>query len=548
MLGTTGVSLLVGGLFEAIAGEDVLAESDTELALGLSLTIVGVTAWVIFWLAAQRSVARHPVESRSVLRRFYLTLVRGVAVVFVLVSAIPIGAWALGAEDFQGGAWGNAIAWGALWLFHSRIAAEPAPTDETRLIDRYYQYFAALAGLVALAIGGGVAIAEPLQSAYDALFLDELVDGGADWSENGRAATAAAVAGAAVWFWHWRRLVTDDAGTTLSLVYLFLFGVLGGLATVLITSTGVLFFVLQWAIGTPEEETAAAHFSDLPGFIAALLVGAAVWGYHRAVLAEGARRLLEGWSEPERAYRYLVAAGGLATLAGALVALFALGIDGLTVEDELVRADDWWRDQLVWGLTLLIVGASVWARYWFVAQRQLAIGGIEEQSATSRRIFLFAVFGIAGLTTLINLTITLFRVTEDLLEGELALATVRDVRWSVALILTAGALAIYHWLVLREDQQALDLAAPAEAPVGPRDIVLLTGGEDDALARELEQRFGSRVRVWRRLDHAGRDVAISADQIEAMAAELGAHADERVAVVIGDAGRFEVVPYTLDDS
>ncbi len=41
MLAATGLSLLLGGLFDAAGGESVIAESKTALALGLSLTLVG---------------------------------------------------------------------------------------------------------------------------------------------------------------------------------------------------------------------------------------------------------------------------------------------------------------------------------------------------------------------------------------------------------------------------------------------------------------------------------------------------------------------------
>ena len=41
MLAATGLSLLLGGLFDAAGGESVIAETKIALALGLSLTLVG---------------------------------------------------------------------------------------------------------------------------------------------------------------------------------------------------------------------------------------------------------------------------------------------------------------------------------------------------------------------------------------------------------------------------------------------------------------------------------------------------------------------------
>src|SRR5690606_1385495 len=126
----------------------------------------------------------------------------------------------------------------------------------------------------------------------------------------------------------------------------------------------------------------------------------------------------------------------------------ALAIDAMTPDEgRIFRETDWWRSPLALGLTLLIVGAPLWARYWFAAQRTTEHGGAEERESLSRRVFLFGIFGVAVLVLLVNLTIVLYQVFEGLLENSLSSGVIQDTRWSIAMVLTAGAVSIYYWLV-----------------------------------------------------------------------------------------------------
>ena len=538
-----GVSLLMGGALDAIRGETVIADSDTELAVGLAFVVVGAPAWLIFAWLAQRSVGEHPVERRSQARRLYLGLVRGVALVIVMVNAVAIGRMVLAVEDFEGGPWGWALTWGGVWLLHARVAAgELPPTASTRLFERLYLYFAALAGLYVLAGGLTAALSSTLLAAYDGAFRPALVVEA--WSEGLRTAVAVTATGTAVWLWHWLREARHDAASTLWRVHIFLFGILGGMAMAIGGAAVLLHAVLQWFVGEPDAGSAAAHFARLPAAASVLAVGTASWLYHRLVLSDATAAEAAERSEPERMHDYVAATAGLLTLAAGTATLLAVTVDALTPADgQLLREPGWWRNPLVLGATLLIVGAPLWGRYWFQIQRTLAAAGGRERPALSRRIFLFAVLGVAVLTVLINLTILLFQIFEAVLEGDVTQAVIDDTRWSIALLLTAAAISVYYWLVLREDQRALAEGAPVRA--APRkEVVLLVGGPADSLVRELEQSDGVHVRVWRRLDQAGELAQLTGDELAALRAQIEAAGSERVVVIVVGGG-FELVPYAV---
>lgn len=541
--GGTGVSLLLGGLFDAVLGDTVIAQSDDELAIGLSLSIVGGVAWLLLWRYAVGSVREHEAaERRSLARHAYFALAQGIALVIVITSVATIGNWLVGVEDFEGNAAGFALAWLGVWAFHRQQLDRTPPLGQGAVgLARFYTYFAVATGLGLLAWGAWSVANEALRGAYDALFQgDVTLDRGDALSRAARSSAVLAIVGGVVWWWHWLRDAHTDARSTLWRVYVFLGGLLGGIATAIVAASTLLHRVLQWLVGVPAEASAAAHFEDAPGAFAALVVGVLVWGYHRAVLAERAATSEQPSSETERVYRYLAAAAGLVTLVAGLATLLATSID-LLVPDEaaLFRSEGWWRNSLVTAATLLVVGVPLWWRYWSDVQRHAEAGGAPERLALSRRTFVYGVFGVSAAMTLVTLSIVLYQVFDALLSGTFGGDVLEDARWPLALLLSAVGVSAYYLGVLRDDQQVAG-SAPVTREVARRDLLLVVAGDASELARRLEGRAPVRVRTWRRTDAAGG--ALDDAAFEALLAQLDAVEGERVLVVLGPSGA-EVVPY-----
>ena len=117
-----------------------------------------------------------------------------------------------------------------------------------------------------------------------------------------------------------------------------------------------------------------------------------------------------------------------------------------------------------------------------------------------------------------------------------------DVRWSIALLLTATAVGVYYALVLREDQRVLAAAEAEAPPQRPKRVVLLAPA-GEGLRRELE-RLGSRVRHWERGD-AGAAVELSGEQALALHERIAAVDSDEVVVIVDAEGSAEVVPYAV---
>lgn len=544
----SGVAMLIGGALDSAFGTLVVADRNRGLAIALSFTVVGGPAWLLLAFAAQRSLAAHAVELRSRARRLYFAIARGIALSIVVANAISVGRFLVGVRDFDGAAWGWLIAWGGAWLVHQRLAGMESPqTAMTRLMDRIYGYFGSAFGFFVIAVGAVMLLEAPGRSAYDSAFRSSLVT--RPWTEDIRAAAVVLAVGAAVWWWHWlRALVVRDRLTTLWQTYVFLIGVVTGLGMVVVPAARLLHAALQWMWGDPSSATAAEHFALVPGSVATLIVGATIWGYHRAVIAEAASAAPAPAPPrgPERVYRYLVAAVGLLTASLGLVILLTAEVDALAEPAvDLVYGAGWWRNRIIAAVTLLAVGIPLWGRYWLVSQRAVAhpTPGDDERASQSRRVFTFATIGIALVALLISLTIVLFRVFEAVLDASLSRMLLRDAREAIATVLTAGAVAVYYWLVLREDQAARESLAPAVGPARRRDVMLLAPAGGDALARVLGEIDGVRVRAWRRLDAGAAAPALSAEQIAALRDAIAASDADRLAVIVGGDG-YELVPYS----
>jgi hypothetical protein len=250
-----------------------------------------------------------------------------------------------------------------------------------------------------------------------------------------------------------------------------------------------------------------------------------------------------------RVYAYLVSAVGLVTLGVGLTVLFATAI-GLAADPGITKISgpEWWEDPLALAITLLAVGGAVWGLYWRDVQRSASRGGAEERLALSRRTFIYLVFGGSVLLALVNLSILLFRLFDAMLGGGVPADMLWQVRWSIAMLLTAGAAASYYWLVLQEDRRAakeLERSAPSLPPAAVAHRVQLTalipeGGMP--LVEELERRLGQTIRVWRRTGAQEPAPPVPEGRIAELKRQIDA-CDSDSALLLVDAAGIQFVAY-----
>ena len=548
MVTASGVILLLDFILDGLFGPRVLSGGETKLALGLALALVGAPIWFFHWRLADRAIQQFPTEAQAFGRQVYLYLVIAVSAALAAYELVELLRWMLGAEKFDGLQLAFPLVWGGIWAFHWRLESRRGQPGETaRPVRGLYVYVTSLYSLSMLVGGVGVILWGLLREAYEALFVTEILLSTSVnlWTDTLRTGVAVALVGGAFWWWHWHRVAHEDTASVLRQVYLYLFAILGGAAAVVISLSAILFGVLQWLIGVPDAAGAAAHFRFFPGALATVVSGVGVWGYHWAVMQRESRLAIEGFVAAQRVYRYLVAALGLVTLAVGLVILFSVLVDLLVPEaGRKLAGDTGARIVLTLAITLTVVGGPLWGFYWFGAQRQAEAGRPEERGMLSRRVFIYGIFGVAVLFSLGNLVFLLFKFLNGLLEGELSVRLLQDTRVSIGMLLMAGVISAYYWLVLQEDRRSMPAPedAPTTAPAVRKSIISLASEAAQPQVRQLESRLGVSLRRWQRLDSDAGVPSLSEDELSVIEERIAQAPGDRV-LLTWEASGIRVVPY-----
>ena len=535
MVATTGLSMLGGEAIDAIRGASDRSGDDSRLALALALSVVGVPTWGALWYVVGRVTRADPAESRAELRRSYFVATRMVALTVALTAAVIAVPDALGGGLVSSGAWGTLLAWTLLWAVHESVALrEAVRTAALDELERLYRYGASTLALGFLAIGGVFAVGELLQSAYQEWFLTGVRGfDGWRWTDASRSGSVAAVAGGGVWLYHWRR-VQADRQSLLWLITVFLLVMPAAIAATLIALGRGAYVSLEWLLDGADRSAAAGELEPLPMLIATAAAGVVVWAYHRFALVRAPALL----SEPERVYRYLVAAAGLVTLAGGVAALLTLPLEALANAGDGRGSDLIAPDRAALVLSLIGVGGATWLRYWSGVRAAVAADPVVEREAVSRRVYLFGTFGVAAAVMITTMSIALYQVFEAGLESSMSGDTLRDVRWPLALFASATIAAVYHWFVLASDRRALPKREPTERRAGPQSILVVPGADRPRLMAELRASFDSQVQETEPVTGLPPDA-----DIDELLDLLGSEARGRRVVVCSHGRELGVVAY-----
>ena len=537
MLTASGLTLIVDSIADSLLGgllgSNITTGGSDSLAFGLAATLIGFPTWALLWRAAQRTVERHPVEAGTLSRKIYVYLVLAVAVGVVGQSAILIVGSILDLRNFDPSGFATPLVWAGVWIFHWRIEkAEGQPSLAATVIRHIYVYATSIYGLALLAGGTAALVGSLFGAAYDALFANVVIadEGGILARVSFNASTL--LIGAGLWWSHWGRISRADAGSDIRQAVVYVVGIFGGTVASVTALSAILVTLISWPLDPSPGRQAAAHFDSIPASIAVLLVTVTIAAYYTAVGLSEAEGDPERSARAQRAYRYLSAAVGLGTLWVALTLLIAIFL-GLIVPSAQgsLTGERWWGLPLSISITLLLVGAVLWTRHW---PRIQAAAQVDTDARTSlaRRAYLFAAFGLAVLATLGSLSALLFIVFEAALNGTLSTAVLDGGKWSFGVVLTAGIVSVYHWLVLREDARA----APAQVPprLKKRVSALAADSGADILA-ELEQALDLKITRRRRADDPGAP-SLTAAQLASLVEQITAAPGDEVVLVIESDG------------
>lgn len=509
ILAATGVAQLLG---LALPGGEIVRRGAGDIAQALALTIVGVPGFALAW-RYQTRVLERPGESRSVAWSIYLTLVTlvfGIGTVVGLVNGIR---WVVGVGPRASTALSLGVVWGAVWVWHVLVVG--SRFTPVRIPEGPPVVGSAI-GLVTATTGLTGALGLLFSEAYATMTEEVALSAG--FGDEFFSLLLWFVAGTAVWTWQWLGDARHRETSVLRSTYTLVLGVFGG-AVLALTAVGGIVFALLDAPFTDAD--LVEHFDVVPPLIAGLIVGWAVWRYHRAVVLEHPA-VLE--TDTGFAYHYLLAGVGLVAAAGGLGVVVNALLAALVPAIETRNA----TRLLAGGLAGLVVGTPVWWRTW---RPTVAPSEIEIRSA-ARRIYLTVLAGLGSLVGLISLIILMYGLFEGVIDGQPFETIVDNIRAPLGVLVGTSIVGWYHVRIWRSERHV----AAVEVP-GPRAITLVTTGTAGAAVKALEERYHARVRV---LHRTGVEDTGPVDADQAVQAVEGI--EDREVLVLALDGRIEAIP------
>ena len=375
-----------------------------------------------------------------------------------------------------------------------------------------------------------------VRAGYESAFRNEFPVGSAIWDEvTGEWAAAAIVAGI-VWAWHWWAGVRQDRTSALHSVYIAGASIIP-LAVLVAVLVQMLAGPIRLALGAGTESVAVC-LNAAPAAAGALVVLTPTWLCHARLLPGLAAPAGSGPGAPTWTYRYAIRAGALASLSTFVVVAIGVLI-ALGIPEGRSDGDAWWRHLTSSALAALGVGVIAW---WYAGRLEAGTEPPEDDASRLRvrRLYLFAVTAL-GMLAAVGAGATLLSIVlNDLLSGEMGMATLAGSRWAIAVMLVAAAVALLH----RRHAGADIAAAVADLRPGrPRRIVLIAPQGAGEMKAELEQALGRAV-DWREDRSTASEPGLLPDQAAiAEAARAVADAPGKEVLVIISPGGVQVVSY-----
>ena len=474
VIAAIGLSGLLARLFDT--SRAVVSNDTVGLAQSLAFTfIAGPLAAVVWWLVWRGAAMRR--DRASLAWPIYLALASTVALV---VWAGQLFAWA---ADGIAGRWmpaelATGIVWALVWLWHVWMWNH-SKNSPTRMIG-VAPVIASLVGLV-LGVGGAVmALGALLSSAVDALGAlagSGAVSLGLPWWVPVLQGLVWTIGGGAIWWWHWFRVGVRSDRSGFSNVVLVVIAGFGALAVCLYGVATTLFVVLR--ILLDPSEPVVVIVQPLGTAIAAALIGAVVFVYHRRIVADR--------PAPVRSATNLVSSG--LTLAVAASG-FGVSVNALLAGLVSAMADTGIRALLLGGLSALLVAGPIWWLLWRpgtpVSQRV---------STPGRRVYLVVVFGASAIVALITLLVIGFQLFASALDVGSGSSLLDQIRQALGLLAATVLVAVYHFALWRADRAAAPTVARAI-----EQITLVAGGDTTELAGAIREATGAKVTVLRSAD------------------------------------------------
>ena len=459
----------------------------TTIASNAGLLVVTTPIFLLHWALIQARAARaeYPEERTAALRKFFLYFASAIALGLLLamvqnlVSGVAQLAFGqpIGESKLLPASWlQDLIAIGAsgalLWYWQTIVRRDGDFGLEEGLAAVWRRLFLAgviIAGLTMILFGSASIISAAIQWGIDRIVPSITRLWFAPRLGDGLALMLIGIVVARTGLQVWHAVVEGrPAEEQSALLRLFLYvTAVGGAVATLVPAALVLRALLIWTFAG-FNRTPLEMLDMISGPLAFLPAGVAIWWRFWSVIQAMEARTgvrAEG-ATVRRIYFYAVAATGLVLLWIGLVNIVQVILDALlTTRDQMGNLV--WEQPLANGLSLLVVGAPVWALHWRAVQgvaRLTDADGAAERASLPRRIYLYGVAFAGAILILYYLAQVIYRVFLVIMGDRSVALLSPELAEDLARSAIAALLWSVHLIALRADGR---FAPDAEAAADP---------------------------------------------------------------------------------
>lgn len=436
IISAIGLSGLLGRLLQI--GTSVTSDR-AALALDSSFTAVGIPLLFLVATWTRKTIAKDPGEKESMGWNLYLTAISILALILILVAQLRIYKVIFGDGVLQGSSITQLVIWGAIWFIHFKLLSQ-ARLSLNAINDHL---LGTLIGL-GFSVFGLITIIEAVLTTL--FHFDKgpiMVTGGRPLTEG----LITFVVGAPVWFVYWIRTALVVKKDNTWFAYVLLIGVGGGLIVAVTATSVTLYSLLVWLLGDPVTQSASVHFKDFPSSVATALIGLMVIWYHREVLSHENNKAR---TDIRRIYEYGIAGIGLVAAAAGFTMILVSFFESISNSSQISGGAS--INSILAAITLIIVGGPIWWYVWRSIQNKADTNPTGEHSSLIRRIYLFILFGVSGIVSVVMLLLGAYFIFKDFFQQGIGIETLRRMRFPLGILLTTALVSLYHWFIFRVEK------------------------------------------------------------------------------------------------
>ena len=538
-----GLSLLVNGIEQSlinvtnlVISNSLVQTSSDRAALGISLVIIGAPLWFFYWTKINKDMMANSSELPSGIRNAYFLLILSVS------FAISISCFSeiVQQSKFNWNQVTTFSIWSLVWIFHTKHFVKDRPSDNlsNHSLRNTYVYSFSLVGLFVLAsnLGSLVYLAISKLVEVEVTSQEILFSSTTLTTLN---LTISIFIGFVTWVTHWRILRTKLTKREYESIYLYVIFIVTTTAT-MVSATILSMTMLERAL---HSDTTSDWILTLSSSMVTLLIAISVLIFHMKDF-QNTTLITEFSKTSNKVLTFSLAFLGLGIfISGFSVLIHSMLISIVQVAwAELIQPEGFWKEPLSLGVSLTIVGGSVWFFCW---NKLGSISNDFKEDIRYSRLYFLAVIGTSIVFTAGTMAAVMFTLLKGLLGSNLGLQTIESLITPFSIGIMVFSAGIYHLKIFRKLPHGSGhnsepyLSKPESTQ---KTIVIISQTSNESLIKALQIRLGNSVNeiLWT------EDSNISENRIQPNLNDLYnsiMDSNDQRLLLIQDDDNYKIYPY-----